>query len=108
MLSLDHLRMNMFKLFALGYHEGLQIKVHYHKRVYLVTIEPTGEEYLMRPWALRKRLAIQKKPIKLNTDVCATCGSITLGDICINKLCPTNQPGSVAATDSPSPPAPQG
>ena len=92
MLSLSHLRPNLFKLFLLANNRGgISVNVHHNKNVYLLTIQPTGERWDKYEWRQAKKEAVRKKAVALPLMDCETCNGIMVGDICLNKHCPTNK-----------------
>lgn len=87
MVSIKTLQAHIFKLFNLAYADGLQLKVYYKDRVYLLTLEPTGEAYHRTNY---KKSKGQKVGIQLETHKCKTCKSLIIANICVNGDCPSN------------------
>lgn len=87
MVSAWHLGRNIYQLFKLAEPAGISLKIAYHRKVYLLTIEPTLEPYVKKKY---KKYKHTKGEIKLTTEPCANCGNIVIGGICINKKCETN------------------
>jgi hypothetical protein len=86
MLGLDRTRRYLGDIAKLGSKSGIAFKMHYYEQVFLVTLEPTGEK------VVRKRpIRIGRKhKLAIAIGDCETCRSIVVGNICINKKCPTN------------------
>jgi hypothetical protein len=87
MLSLTNLHKHFFKLWALSINDGLSIKVNYHKKVYLLTIQPTGEYYTRVTMRQSARDARRKKAVSIKIEVCPTCEGVVAGGICLNRRC---------------------
>lgn len=87
MVSVAVLQAQLFRLFTLAYKDGLQLKVHYKDRVYMITVEPTGESYRRTNY---KKSKGQKVGIQLETHKCKTCKSLIIANICVNGDCPSN------------------
>ncbi len=86
MLSVQHLKDSLFRVFIIGEGDGVVVKTHYKGKIYLVKIEPTYEVYLP---PTRKPPNTKKKGVVLDMHDCPVCGSVLLEDICLNKLCPS-------------------
>lgn len=99
MVSVTTLQRNLFKLFALGFRDSVELKVHHKGRVFICTIQRTGESYIMPDYAKvrrrQKRLAKVKKNVALDIKDCETCGFSEVNGICINKKCPSYQTGAL-------------
>lgn len=87
MVSLEKLRYNLPSLFRLAQHDGLTIEVIYKRKVYELTITATNRTHMP---IYRKRKPKPRNKLVINTVDCPECGYAKLGDVCINKKCPTN------------------
>lgn len=100
MLTTSHLQTHLADLFTLAYRGGISLKVGYKKRVYILTIQLTGEEYVPSEYLkLRRRERAKKRRkgnVALNVIDCATCGFSEVAGICINKKCPSYHAGASA------------
>lgn len=91
MISLTSISNNMFKIVALAYTNGITLKFNHKARVFILTIEPTDEEYDHYSYNRKKRPIAMKPAIKMTIKGCPECRCVVLGDICINKQCVVNQ-----------------
>lgn len=70
--------------------DGINLKLHYDKEVYIVNIIKTGEKYVhQRSKRLRKQQADKKTGVTLRLDTCNDCGSLVGHGLCVNKNCPS-------------------
>lgn len=91
MLSLTHLQANLFKLFKLAKNDGLQIQVHYHQIVYVITIERTLIPYKPRRW--HRTMKQIKRGVSIDMKDCPDCSGVMVGGICTNPECPNSKNG---------------
>jgi len=90
MLSLPSLHRNLYRLFMMAEEDGLRIKVAYKKKVYILTIERTKEKFV-RTNGVKKGYKHRPTGINLKTSMCEFCKSVVLGNICVNKNCPSEK-----------------
>lgn len=86
MLSLSTLlgRGLIYKLFQLArFGSGVEFKVGYLGRVYVLTVTKTSEKY---------NPSLKKRPVRTGLDVidfdeCSVCQDLMVGGLCLNKVC---------------------
>jgi hypothetical protein len=85
MISARHLRDYLNEMLRLAWTSGISFKLHYKDRVFLLTIEPTGETYKRRPPKRKK-----KGKVYVYLNECEECRGILVSGMCIEKSCPSN------------------
>lgn len=98
MISITQVRYNIYSLMKLANKNGISIKLHWNKKVYKMTIEPTLELYVQKPW-MKKKPIPKKGVVQMQTSTCE-CGNIKVNNVCIDKLCPIAFKGLTTITVS--------
>ncbi|CAB4176610.1 hypothetical protein UFOVP1522_39 [uncultured Caudovirales phage] len=90
MLSLRHLQRNLSKMFHLASADAISLNVYHLGRVFVMTIEPTNEHYTQKRRNKSILEAREKAKIAVPLRDCELCAGVKVGDICLNRRCPSN------------------
>lgn len=90
MLAATNLHKNFYKLVGIAESEGITVTFSYHEKIYLLTIQPTGEKFTKKSRRMAYQNARRKRAVDIELTPCKTCGSSVAGGICLNRHCETN------------------
>lgn len=86
-ISLTQLRKYFYHIFLLMTDTHISFRVSHRNKIYIMTIEPTGE--LIKRRYRRSKLNPRNRvdPGLIEASLCPNCGELMLAGVCMNKDC---------------------